>query len=273
MANLKYIVLVVAVVLLAAAGVLWQEDDTPTITFTRPAAELPNADSEQLATNLPTEGLSDSQQDGLIASGTENAGTELADDDGTSTMVPLPDSLTLQSETLTIAPRDDVSLPSEDQLSDEELAKQIELARQQLAQVEAVNARKQAQVERAMASEGSAEQPLIEAELAYRIGGWRQAWRTGDAHAYFQFYSDNFKPNGGKNIEQWKSERAKRLNPAEPIDLTLEDFEVTFDEQTQRSLVTFKQFYKSGNYQDSVKKRLVLANEEGHWKIISEVSQ
>jgi len=172
-----------------------------------------------------------------------------------------------------LSPNSERDMPEEDQLTEDQLAEQIKLAQEKLAQVEAMNARKQAQVDKMLAQESSAEQPLIEAELAYRIGGWRQAWRTGDVHNYFNYYSDKFKPSNGKSFDEWKAQRVKRLNPERPIDLDLENFEVTFDPATQRSLVTFRQFYKSGDYQDTSKKRLIMANEQGQWKIVSETTQ
>jgi len=250
MANLRYLILFVVVVLAAVAGVLWQEDDTPIITFTQP--ETPQ-----------------DQEGGTQAS----ARDRLAANEITS-MVPLTQQQQVeqQKDVLVLPPNEEAASALGRKLTDQELAAQIKLAQEKLAHVEALNARKQAAVDRVIAQEGSAEQSLIEAELAYRIGGWRQAWRQGDVHAYFAYYSDNFTPSNGTTLELWKAQRVKRLNPTEPIDLNLENFEVTFDPQTRRSLVTFKQFYKSGDYQDVTKKRLVMANEQGQWKIVSETT-
>lgn len=253
MANFRYLILLILVVAAAAVAVLWQEDDTPTITFTRPA-DLENEEPDKVVPN--DESLS-----------TQN-------DLDKPSIVPLTEPLTAApSNNVPLLSDDQRDKPTEDDLSEQQLAEQIKLAQEKLAQVEALNARKQAQVNQALAQESSAEQPLIEAELAYQIGGWRQAWRIGDAHTYFSFYSAKFKPSNGKTMDEWKAQRVKRLNPEQPIDLDLEDFDVTFDPVTQRSLVTFKQHYRSGNYKDTSNKRLIMANEQGQWKIISETTR
>lgn len=260
MANIRYIVLIALVLLGAVVSVLWQEDDdTPTISFTRPADEL-----DQVRKETPID-----QDDLLTDQDSRNRSDALSQNNQTDSAL----SSSIQQGNTVLSRRDELLASSQEQLTEEELAAQIELAQRQLARVEELNVRKQAQVQQALASESSAEQPLIEAELAYRIGGWRQAWRIGDTSAYFAFYSDVFQPTGGRTIEQWRAERVKRLNPEKPIDLTLENFAVNFDPQTQRSLVTFTQFYKSGDYQDRSEKRLILANEQGQWKIVSETTQ
>ncbi len=254
MGNFRYILLIVLVIAAAVAAVLWPKDEAPTISFTRPA-KLDNDELESQGQSRSDE-LVTSTEPGLIPG---NIGNE--------------DRLTPSSSATPLTLADEPDLPSEDQLTEAELAEQIKLAQEKLARVEAINAAKQAQVDRMLELEASAGQPLIEAELAYRIGGWRQAWRTGDTNAYFNYYSDAFKPGNGSSMEQWKAQRVKRLNPEKPIDLDLEDFSVTFDPESQRSLVTFKQKYRSGNYQDTSKKRLIMANEQGQWMIIAETTE
>ncbi len=259
MANIRYIFLIALVLLGAVIGVLWQDENTPTISFTRPAGEL-----DRTQRNIETD-----EADLLADQNKDTALSELSQNKSTDSVLSSP----IQQNDTVLTRRDQLLASSQEPLTEQELAAQIELAQRQLAQVEAINVRKQAQVDQALARESSAEQPLIEAELAYRIDGWRQAWRTGDASAYFAFYSDGFKPASGRSIEQWKIERVKRLNPEKPIDLTLENFTVNYDPETQRSLVTFTQFYQSGNHQDTSEKHLILANEQGQWKIISETTK
>ncbi len=246
MNQLRYLVLIVLVVIAAGSAVLWQsrESDQPVITFTRPQLD-------------------------------DTSGAKASSDDATTNetnaIVPLTEPLTppLDSDTpeLTVPPVATIDQP----IDDEALAEQIRQAQEKLAQVEALNERKQALVEQELAQESDASQSLLEAELAYRIGEWRQAWRTGDIERYFAHYSENFSPNNGSSVDEWKAKRVKRLNPNKPITLELEDFKVQFDEQTQRSLVKFKQLYRSGDYQDQVRKRLVLVKEQGQWKIVSEI--
>lgn len=246
MANIRYIVLFALAVFAAVAGVLLQkDDDAPAITFTRP-----DVTGQDLTVN-------DLTLDGV---------------DGAS-IVPSAEPFSPQPEQVATSKGGGITFPIEESLSDEQLAEQIKLAQAQLAQVESLNQRKQKMMKETILQQDDAEQSLMEAELAYVIGGWRQAWRDGDAHTYFNFYSDKFVPSNGKTMSQWKEQRVKRLNPEHPIDLTLKNFVVKFDPETQRSLVTFEQLYKSGGYKDSTKKRLILANEDDHWKIVSETTQ
>ncbi len=251
MANLRYLALIVLVVAIAAGAVLWQgrDDNQPKITFTKPEHPLDERDAE----------ASESDPSFILGS-------------ATTSIVPREEPLETTGESAVSAGIADQRI-AEEELTDEQLAAQIEIAQRRLARVEALNAQKQALFEREIAQTDSAEQPLIEAEIAYRIGGWRQAWRTGNVRAYFDFYSKEFRPSNGKSMEQWKAQRVERLNPEKPIDLNLEDFDVEFDEATQRSLITFTQHYKSGDYEDVAKKRLVMANEQGQWMILSETTQ
>ncbi len=245
MTNIRYIILFALVVVAAVAGVLIQEeDDSPAITFTRP---------DVVETDLP--------------------GDEQKMQGAEALIVPLTEPLTPAPEQVANSSDGGMSHPVEESLTDEQLQRQIELAQAKLAQVESLNERKQALIKKTISQQDDAEQSLIEAELAYRIGGWKQAWRAGDAHTYFGFYSDKFTPSNGKTVDEWKQQRVKRLNTEQSIDLILEDFEVKYDPQSQRSLVTFRQFYKSGTFQDSTKKRLILANEDGQWRIVSETTQ
>ena len=162
---------------------------------------------------------------------------------------------------------------SQDQLSEEQIAEKITQAKIDLARVEGVNVRKNAQFERLIAKESSVELPLLEAELAYRIEGWRSAWEAGNIEAYLSFYGEGFSPSDGKSLEQWKNSRAKLVSPKRAIQLELRDFSVSYDESSSRSLVRFTQYYKSGNFEETVGKRLILASQNDLWKIISETTE
>lgn len=159
------------------------------------------------------------------------------------------------------------------QLSDEQLATQISIAQQQLQQVEAVNQRKQAQFQKILAQESTAEKSLLEAELAYQIGGWRDAWQAGEIDQYLSYYSEAFQPKGRETFEQWKRRRLRLVNATRSIELQMEDFEVSYDPATNRSLVTFTQFYESENYKDVSKKRIIFENQQDRWMIVSETTE
>ena len=87
------------------------------------------------------------------------------------------------------------------------------------------------------------------------------------------FYGEGFSPSDGKSLEQWKNSRAKLVSPKRAIQLELRDFSVSYDESSSRSLVRFTQYYKSGNFEETVGKRLILASQNDLWKIISETTE
>lgn len=261
----KYILLVALVLLVAVSAVLWNDDPEPTITFTRPDAAVPEI--------KPQSDVAARNQQSLEQDNVQNPSDDAANVGG---IIPLTEPI-LSSEKSTktrpeLIPFDNIQ-PTEKVLSDAQLAKQIKLAQARLAEIEALNERKKNQVQQLLLQEQSAEKPLLEAELAYYIDGWRRAWSRGDVSTYFEFYSQQFTPSGDRTLEQWKAQRAKRLNPKSPAELSLENVQVEFDPESQRSSVRFKQIYKSATFKDISEKRLILANEQGRWKIIAETSQ
>lgn len=262
----KYILLVALVLLVAVSAVLWKDDPEPTITFTRPDAAVPEIKSQ-------SDVAAARNQQRLEQENVQNPSDTTVNIDG---IVPLTEPILAPEKSTEARPElipFDNMQPTEKVLSDAQLAKQIKLAQARLAEIEALNERKQNQVQELLSQEQSAEKSLLEAELAYYIDGWRRAWSRGDVSTYFEFYSQQFKPSGDRTLEQWKAQRAKRLNPKSPVELSLENVQVEFDPESQRSSVRFKQIYKSATLKDISEKRLILANEQGRWKIIAETSQ
>ncbi len=278
----KYIVLIVLVLLGAITGVLWKEDNAPTITFTRPdttsdvdQGQYRNQDQRlnQSPNGQPSSvGINPYRQE---ASEPLADATDVEAPAGQLNEQPIEPTLRIDDEPKVVAnvlPYDETR-PAEETLSDSQLAKQVRLEKARLADMQALNARKQAKVDELLAEGNGAEMSLLEAELAYQIDGWRQAWIRGDAYQYFAYYSEQFKPASGRSLEQWKAERAERLQPDSEVQLTVENVEVEFDSETQRSLVQFKQTYQSPTYKDVTQKRLIMLKEQGQWKIVSEVAQ
>jgi len=232
----------------AVVFVKWQTNDNEVISFNHFQQDDETEEEKSKEVDAPT----NQKQEGLEVK------TE-----------PLPDSL---EPTPAMSFERSIAY-SQDQLSEEQLAQRIAQAKMDLARIEAANARKNAQFERIVERENSVELPLLEAELAYRIEGWRRAWEAGNLDAYLSYYGADFTPTDGKSLEQWKNSRAKLVSPQRSIQLELKDFSVSYDEPSNRSLVRFTQYYKSGSFEETVSKRLILASQNNQWKIIAETTE
>lgn len=249
----RYIAAIVIVLACAVAVVHWQTNPHETISFTPPSAEETTSDIETQQELNP----SNIDNSKLGSSSNEEA-----------------ENLPYQPLEATPSAILDRRIPSPQiELSDEQLATQISIAKQQLEQVEAVNQRKQSQFAKILEQESTAEQSLLEAELAYRIGGWRDAWQAGEVDRYLSFYSSTFQPSNRETFDQWKARRVRLVSATRSIQLQMENFLVVYDPETKRSLVTFIQFYESANYKDVSKKRIVFENQQGQWMIVSEITE
>lgn len=111
---------------------------------------------------------------------------------------------------------------------------------------------------------------LAKVEVSYLVEQWRNAWEAGVSDVYLSYYSDKFTPGSGQSLTQWQKQRRLRVVPSKNIELALEDFNVSFDDDIENSTVTFGQLYRSGDYSERSRKQLVLSKEQEVWKIISE---
>ncbi len=107
--------------------------------------------------------------------------------------------------------------------------------------------------------------------LAQRIEEWAKVWSAQDVEGYFAFYSDQFVPTRGHTMETWRQDRRSKLTTPASVEVTIQDLKVE-REDASYAQVSFVQLYRSGSYQDKVKKRLTLIREQGKWKIVREVS-
>ena len=249
----RYIAAIVIVLACAVAVVQWQTNPHETISFTPPPAG---------ETTLDLEIQSESNPPDIDKSKLESSLNERVENLPYQPLEATPSAIV------------DRRIPSPQiELSDEQLATQISIAKQQLEQVEAVNQRKQSQFAKILEQESTAEQSLLEAELAYRIGAWRDAWQAGEVDRYLSFYSSTFQPNNRETFDQWKARRIRLVSATRSIQLQMEDFSVVYDPETKRSLVTFTQFYESANYKDVSKKRIVFESQLDQWMIVSEITE
>jgi len=108
-------------------------------------------------------------------------------------------------------------------------------------------------------------------EISQLVERWRAAWAAGVSDVYLNYYSDEFVPANGMSLKRWQRQRQKRVTLAKKIELTLDKFDVSFDNDVNRSVIGFDQHYRSGTYSERSRKQLVLQKESQSWRIISEV--
>lgn len=118
------------------------------------------------------------------------------------------------------------------------------------------------------------EQLLTEAirqDVEAAIDSWASNWAAGDVAAYLGHYSADFKVPGGKSRSQWEGLRRSRLSRPDSIEIKIayDKFELNKPDEIT---VQFLQTYRSNIYSDKTNKQLVLRNEAGVWRILSETS-
>ncbi len=115
------------------------------------------------------------------------------------------------------------------------------------------------------------EEPEISASaVRAAVESWVQAWQSGQAQAYFSWYSRDFRPSRGLSREAWEDQRRKRVSEPEFIAVELQEVQVRVSGNSGRARVEFVQKYRSNLYQDAVRKVLDLQRETGEWKILQE---
>lgn len=109
----------------------------------------------------------------------------------------------------------------------------------------------------------------VQAEVQATVQAWAHAWSAGNAEAYLGMYSSLFKPAGSETRPQWERMRRERVTPAQQINIRLDDLKIDLSAEDQAE-VRFVQHYAAKRFQDTSRKQLKLALENGHWKITSE---
>jgi tetratricopeptide (TPR) repeat protein len=100
------------------------------------------------------------------------------------------------------------------------------------------------------------------------IRDWAAAWSKKDIKAYFASYARDFQTPGGEPRSAWEEERARRINKPEPIQVGIENIQVTMD--GDRATVKFRQHYKSGKLKTAATKAMVMVRRDGRWLIQQE---
>jgi len=111
---------------------------------------------------------------------------------------------------------------------------------------------------------------LLKSDMNDRLERWRDAWQTGLADYYLDFYSENFQPSGNLTLAEWVEQRKFRISPDKAIKIQLSNFEISFSNEMNLSTVLFDQQYSSQGYSERSRKKTIWVKEESEWKIISE---
>jgi ketosteroid isomerase-like protein len=116
------------------------------------------------------------------------------------------------------------------------------------------------------------EPELAHAALEETIQAWATAWSEQNVDGYLAFYSVHFDPEGSVNRADWEAVRRSRILRPSWIRLTVGPITASAIEEDRVS-ATFLQTYATETYSDQVKKTLILAREQGGWKIVHERSE
>ena len=106
-----------------------------------------------------------------------------------------------------------------------------------------------------------------EPSLQETVDGWLVAWSTKDMKTYADFYSSRFFSDG-MNKEKWVERKVRLAKRYASIKVVGRNFKINKGET--KSVVTFVQDYRTGNFKEKGFKRLVLLKEEGVWRIYRE---
>jgi ketosteroid isomerase-like protein len=116
----------------------------------------------------------------------------------------------------------------------------------------------------------SASLPKDESLVEQRIEDWRQAWGKHDVAGYLGAYSESFTPADGGSRADWVVARSKKVGSKAAIEVAINDLALE-RQGPDRFKVSFRQDYASGSYREVGRsKTLLLAHEEGGWKIVRE---
>jgi len=109
--------------------------------------------------------------------------------------------------------------------------------------------------------------PLAPALEAVRA--WVESWQNGDVEHYLSSYVSQFRPSHNVEHSTWEKQRRERLASSRDIAIELKTEEInSLDERLIE--IVFLQDYRSRQYQDLVRKRLLLKQEHGRWLITKE---
>ena len=101
------------------------------------------------------------------------------------------------------------------------------------------------------------------------VDAWLAAWQDKDLEGYFASYHPQFSPRDTSDLESWRNERSTRINRPSDIEINLESLRI-INETPQQTTVSVQFTYLTPGYSDRTVKELVLAANNGEWKIQDE---
>lgn len=107
----------------------------------------------------------------------------------------------------------------------------------------------------------------VAAECEATVKEWASAWTAKDLTRYLSFYSTAFKPERTSE-SNWKALRAQRLKKPS-IEVRVSQLSTT-EQDASHCAVSFKQQYRSSDFNDDTVKTLNLRKEGKDWRIVGE---
>jgi len=104
-----------------------------------------------------------------------------------------------------------------------------------------------------------------------RLRDWAQSWMSKDLNRYYSFYGDAFGPLKA-NKAKWMADRKRLVTKPGDISVSLEDIKSKTVSPT-RAETTFRQVYKSSNFNDQMVKTLTWDRVGSDWVIVKETNR
>ncbi len=100
---------------------------------------------------------------------------------------------------------------------------------------------------------------------------WVNSWSEGDIENYLNFYTSDYTPKGLSH-SHWEKKRRLKVNKNRHIKISVMLDDISINGEADRAETTFWQDYKSNNYQDKVKKKIIWVKKQTQWLIKSETT-
>jgi colicin import membrane protein len=111
--------------------------------------------------------------------------------------------------------------------------------------------------------------PETSAAVLAAMQGWAQAWSAQDVDQYLSYYSTRFVPPGQPNREAWEASRRARITAPKSIRVEIVSPKIRMLKGHQAEVV-YRQSYQTEETRLTSRKHLVLAWENGVWRIFAE---
>lgn len=105
-----------------------------------------------------------------------------------------------------------------------------------------------------------------EAALLQTVRDWAAAWSSKNFDAYSAFYAPGFE-TGKMSRRAWLAQRRARLSKPGQLSVQVEDIKTSSGRDGSRAVTTFKQIYRSADFNDISVKSLEWLKVDGKWLI------